>query len=45
MAEWLQQLGLSKYESVMLESGYDDIDFITSVTVEELVDIGITKKG
>lgn len=29
----------------MLESGYDDIDFITSVTIDELVDIGITKKG
>lgn len=29
----------------MIDSGYDDIDFITSVTEEELIDIGITKKG
>ena len=29
----------------MIESGYDDIDFITSVTEEELLEIGINKKG
>ena len=29
----------------MIESGYDDIDFITSVTDEELIEIGINKKG
>ena len=45
VAEWLQQLGLSQYETVMIESGYDAIDFITSVDEEELVEIGITKKG
>lgn len=45
VAEWLQQLGLSQYENVMIESGYDAIDFITSVTEEELVEIGITKQG
>ena len=28
-----------------MESGYDDIEFITSVTKEELVEIGIVKKG
>ena len=45
MAEWLQQLGLSQYETLMIESGYDAIDFITSVDQEELVEIGITKQG
>ena len=29
----------------MMDNGYDDIDFITSVTEEELLEIGITKKG
>lgn len=38
-------LGLAQYEPVLLEAGYDDIDFISDITVEELVDIGITKKG
>ena len=28
-----------------MESGYDDIEFITSVTKEELIEIGIVKKG
>ena len=39
------QLGLNQYEEVMMESGYDDIDFVSSVTEEELIDIGISKKG
>ena len=39
------QLGLNRYEEVMMESGYDDIDFVSSVTEEELTDIGISKKG
>ena len=29
----------------MIDAGYDDIDFITEVTAEELEEIGITKKG
>lgn len=45
VGEWLMQLGLNQYEEVMMESGYDDIDFVSSVTEEELTDIGITKKG
>ena len=45
IGEWLMQLGLSQYDYVMLDSGYDDIDFVVSVTEEDLMDIGITKKG
>ena len=41
----LQLLGLSQYEAVLLEAGYDDIDFVTDITLEELVDVGISKKG
>ena len=29
----------------MIENGYDDIDFITSVSEDELIEIGIDKKG
>ena len=29
----------------MMESGYDDIDFVSSITEEELMEIGIAKKG
>lgn len=28
-----------------MDAGYDDIDFISDITSEELEDIGITKKG
>ena len=45
IGEWLKQLGLCQYEDVMLDSGYDDIDFVVSVTEEDLMNIGITKKG
>ena len=28
-----------------MDAGYDDIDFVTDISYEELQDIGITKKG
>ena len=28
-----------------MDAGYDDIDFISDITSEELQDIGINKKG
>ena len=31
VGEWLMQLGLNQYEKVMMESGYDDIDFVSSL--------------
>ena len=42
---WLSLLGLSQYEEILLEAGYDDIDFIADITLDELIDLGITKKG
>lgn len=30
---------------MLLDAGYDDIDFISEITAEELRDINITKKG
>ena len=42
---WLSILGLSQYEQILLDAGYDDIDFISDITGEELQDIGITKRG
>ena len=30
---------------MLLDAGYDDIDFISEITSEELRDINITKKG
>ena len=42
---WLDLLGLSVYEQELIDAGYDDIDFISDITTEELQDLGITKKG
>ena len=43
--DWLTLLNLSQYEQVMMDAGYDDIDFVTDISGEELQDVGITKKG
>ena len=45
ISEWLSSLGLAQYEPVLLDAGYDDIDFISDITAEELRDINITIKG
>ena len=42
---WLDLIGLSQYEQLLIDAGYDDIDFISDISSEELEDIGITKKG
>ena len=36
---------MSQYEASLLEAGYDDIDFVADITSDELIDLGITKKG
>jgi len=45
ISEWLSLLSLAQYETVLLDAGYDDIDFVSEITMEELRDIGITKRG
>ena len=45
ITEWLSLLSLAQYETVLLDAGYDDIDFVSEITMEELRDIGITKRG
>ena len=42
---WLSVLHLSQYEQTLLDAGYDDIDFICDVTLDDLHDIGISKIG
>ena len=42
---WLSILHMSQYEQILLDAGYDDIDFICDVTLDDLHDIGISKRG
>ena len=45
MSDWLRVLQMSNYEETLVEAGYDDLDFISDMTLDDLLDIGITKKG
>uniref|UniRef100_A0A3P8YEN9 CASK interacting protein 1 n=1 Tax=Esox lucius TaxID=8010 RepID=A0A3P8YEN9_ESOLU len=45
LAEWLTAVGLSQYHQVLVQNGYENIDFITDITWEDLQEIGITKLG
>ncbi|KAM8961680.1 caskin-1 isoform 2-T2 [Pelodytes ibericus] len=42
---WLAMIGLGQYYKVLVENGYENIDFITDITWEDLQEIGITKLG
>ncbi|KAI1884594.1 hypothetical protein AGOR_G00227990 [Albula goreensis] len=45
LAEWLSLIGLGQYYQVLVHNGYENIDFITDITWEDLQEIGITKMG
>ena len=45
MSAWLSEIGLQQYESVLEEAGYDDIEYLTDITAEELNEVGVTKQG
>lgn len=38
-------IGLAQYYKVLVDNGYENIDFITDITWEDLQEIGITKLG
>lgn len=38
-------IGLSQYYQVLVQNGYENIEFITDITWEDLQEIGITKLG
>lgn len=38
-------IGLAQYHKVLVDNGYENIDFITDITWEDLQEIGITKLG
>ncbi|XP_045930646.1 caskin-1 isoform X4 [Micropterus dolomieu] len=45
LGEWLSAIGLSQYHQVLVQNGYENIEFITDITWEDLHEIGITKLG
>ncbi|KAM9457825.1 caskin-1 isoform 6-T6 [Clarias gariepinus] len=45
LCEWLNMIGLSQYHQILVQNGYENIEFITDITWEDLQEIGITKLG
>ena len=45
MSAWLSEIGLQQYEGVLVEAGYDEIEYLTDITEEELNEVGMTKQG
>ncbi|XP_061684951.1 caskin-1-like isoform X2 [Syngnathoides biaculeatus] len=45
LADFLSHLGLSQYYQVLVQNGYENIDFISDISLEDLQEIGISKLG
>nr|XP_014350949.1 PREDICTED: caskin-1 [Latimeria chalumnae] len=45
LGEWLSMIGLGQYYKTLVYNGYENIEFITDITWEDLQEIGITKLG
>ncbi|KAL0973484.1 hypothetical protein UPYG_G00204540 [Umbra pygmaea] len=39
--EWLQRLGLERYEEGLLHNGWDDLEFLSDITEEDLEEAGV----
>ena len=45
LIEWLHLLGLGMYHETLAGQGYDEIEYVTDITWEDLEEIGIKKLG
>lgn len=45
LADWLTHLGLNQYYQVLVQNGYENVDFVSDISLEDLQEIGITKLG
>uniref|UniRef100_A0A8B9GW58 phosphatidylinositol-3,4,5-trisphosphate 5-phosphatase n=1 Tax=Astyanax mexicanus TaxID=7994 RepID=A0A8B9GW58_ASTMX len=41
IGEWLQRLGLERYEEGLLRNGWDDLEFLSDITEEDLEEAGV----
>uniref|UniRef100_A0A8C1X512 phosphatidylinositol-3,4,5-trisphosphate 5-phosphatase n=1 Tax=Cyprinus carpio TaxID=7962 RepID=A0A8C1X512_CYPCA len=41
VGEWLQKLGLQHYEQGLLHNGWDDLEFLSDITEEDLEEAGV----
>ncbi|KAI3353780.1 hypothetical protein L3Q82_005008 [Scortum barcoo] len=45
VGEWLQRLGLERYEQGLLHNGWDDLEFLSDITEEDLEEAGVLDPG
>ncbi|XP_030634612.1 phosphatidylinositol 3,4,5-trisphosphate 5-phosphatase 2A [Chanos chanos] len=45
VGEWLQRLGLECYEAGLLHNGWDDLEFLSDITEEDLEEAGVLDPG
>ncbi|XP_033865227.3 phosphatidylinositol 3,4,5-trisphosphate 5-phosphatase 2A isoform X1 [Acipenser ruthenus] len=41
VGDWLRRLGLERYEEGLLHNGWDDLDFLSDITEEDLEEAGV----
>lgn len=41
VGEWLHRLGLERYETGLLHNGWDDLEFLSDITEEDLEEAGV----
>ncbi|NWW74464.1 SHIP2 phosphatase, partial [Climacteris rufus] len=45
VGEWLQALGLERYEEGLVRNGWDDLEFLSDITEEDLEEAGVLEPG
>ncbi|XP_062304937.1 caskin-1 [Osmerus eperlanus] len=45
LADWLSLIGLHQYYQVLVQNGYENMDFVSELSWDDLQEIGITKLG
>ncbi|NXO01680.1 SHIP2 phosphatase, partial [Rhinopomastus cyanomelas] len=45
VGEWLRALGLQRYEEGLLRNGWDDLEFLSDITEEDLEEAGVLEPG
>lgn len=45
LLDWLRMLKLDCYYETLMKQGFDNIDFVTDITWEDLEEIGIQQLG
>ncbi|XP_028830602.1 caskin-1 isoform X1 [Denticeps clupeoides] len=45
LMEWLSGIGLAHYYQTLMQNGYENMEFIRDISLEDLQEIGITKLG